>query len=117
MARQGDGDAAITVYGSVPLITSRIRIGGLRPGSRLQSDRGDGYRIEKRAGLTVLCSETDFSLLDRLHDLQQLGCHRFIVDLSHIGPFSAQGKKVLEALKRGQGVAGTSPFNYDAGIE
>ncbi|APG28252.1 peptidase U32 [Syntrophotalea acetylenivorans] len=117
LARQGDGHAAITVYGSVPLITSRIRIGGLRPGSRLQSDRGDGYRIEKRAGLTVLCSETDFSLLDRLHDLQQLGCHRFIIDLSHIGPFSAQGKKVLEALNRGQGVAGTSPFNYDAGIE
>ena len=117
LVRQGEGDASITVYGAVPLITSRIRIGGLRPGSRLQSDRGDNYRIEQRAGLTVLCSQTDFSLLDRLQDLQQLGCHRFIVDLSHVGPFSAEGKKVLEALKRGQNVAGTSPFNYDAGIE
>ncbi|MEZ4483209.1 MAG: U32 family peptidase [Syntrophotaleaceae bacterium] len=117
LSRQGDGETAITVYGAVPLLTSRIRIGGLRPGSRLQSDRGDGYRIEQRAGLTVLCSETDFSLLDRLQDLQQLGCHRFIVDLSHIGPFSPQGKKVLEALKRGQGVANTSPFNYEAGME
>jgi putative protease len=117
LARQADGDAAITVYSAVPLITSRIRIGGLRPGSRLQSDRGDGYRIEQRAGLTVLCSDVDFSLLDRLQDLQQLGCQRFIVDLAHIGPFSAQGKQVLEALRRGQGVAGTSPFNYDAGME
>jgi putative protease len=52
-----------------------------------------------------------------LQDLQQLGCQRFIVDLAHIGPFSAQGKQVLEALRRGQGVAGTSPFNYDAGME
>jgi len=117
LARQGEGDAVITVYGAVPLITSRIRIGGLRPGSRLQSDRGDNYRMEQRAGLTVLCSETDFSLLDRMQELQNLGCHRFIVDLAHIGPFSAQGKKVLEALKRGQGVAGTLPFNYDLGME
>lgn len=117
LTRQGDGDVALTVYGAVPLLTSRIRIGGLRPGSRLQSDRGDGYRIEQRSGLTVLCSETDFSLLDRLQDLEKLGCRRFIVDLAHVGPFSAQGKQVLEALKRGQGVPGTSPFNYDAGME
>ncbi len=117
LTRQQNGDAAITVYGPVPLISSRIQISGLRPGSRLQSDRSDGYRIEQRSGLTVLFADTDFSLLDRLPELQQLGCQRFIVDLSHIGPFSPRGKQVLEAYKRGQGVSGTSPFNYEIGLE
>ncbi len=101
----------------MPLITSRIRIGGLRPGSRLQSDRGDGYRVDQRGGLTVLSSETDFSLLDRLGELQQFGCHHFILDLAHLGPFSPAGKQVLEALRRGQGLPGTLPFNYEAGFE
>ena len=117
LARERGSAAALTVYGAVPLISSRIRIRGLRHGSRLVSDRGDGYRLDQRSGLTVLQSETDFSLLDRLDELQKLGCHRFIVDLAHLGPFSPQGKKVLEALKRGHGVAGTSPFNYEAGME
>lgn len=119
LARQQDdaGDAAVTLYGAVPLITSRIRIGGLRPGSRLESDRGDGYWVEQRSGLTVLRAERDFSLLERLPELQQMGCRRFIIDLSHLGPFSPRGKQVLEAFRRGQGVAGTSPFNYEAGLE
>ena len=117
LARQWGCEATLTAYGSVPLISSRIRIRGLRPGSRLQSDRGDSYRVDKRAGLTVLSSATDFSLIERIGELQQLGCQRFVVDLTHLGPFSQQGKQVLEALKRGQGVADTSSFNYETGME
>lgn len=117
LARERDSEASITVYGAVPLITSRIQIGGLRPGSHVQSDRGDSYRVDQRGGLTVVQPETDFSLLGRLDELQNLGCGSFIIDLAHIGPFSSGGKQVLEALKRGQGVAGTSTFNYESGME
>ncbi len=104
-------------YGTVPLITSRIPIRAVRSDSPVRSDRGDEYRVEGRSGLTVLSSATDFSLLGHLNDLQALGCSHFTLDLSHLGPFSAKGKLVLEALKRGQEVAGTSPFNYLMGME
>jgi putative protease len=117
LARGRDSEASVTIYGSVPLITSRIRIGGLRTGSHVQSDRGDDYRVDQRGGLTIVQAETDFSLLGRLDELRNMGCRSFIVDLSHIGPFSPEGKKVLEALRRGQDVPGTSPFNYERGME
>jgi putative protease len=73
--------------------------------------------VDQRGGLTIVQAETDFSLLGRLDELRNMGCRSFIVDLSHIGPFSPEGKKVLEALRRGQDVPGTSPFNYERGME
>jgi putative protease len=117
LSRQRGSEAAVTVYASVPLITSRIAIRGLRTGSHVLSDRGDSYRIDQRGGLTQVSSDCDFSLLGRLEELQNMGCGRFIVDLSHLGPFSPAGKQVLEALRRGQGIPGTSLFNYETGME
>ncbi|MEZ4601779.1 MAG: DUF3656 domain-containing protein [Syntrophotaleaceae bacterium] len=117
LSRNRGCKASIIVYGTVPLLTSRIRIRELRPGSRIESDRGEGYRLDQRNGLSVLQPETDFSLLDRLNELQSMGCGSFFIELSHIGPFSPQGKKVIEALKRGQNIPGTSPFNYERGME
>ncbi len=106
----------ITAYASVPLITSRISIRGLRPDTPVRSDRGEGYRVSDR-GLTVLNSETDFSLLGHLRELEGLGCNRFTLDLSHLGPFSPEGKQVLDAFKKGHPVPGTSVFNYQMGME
>lgn len=107
----------LTVYASVPLITSRIPLRGLRSDSPVLSDRDDAYRVDQRGGQTVVSSATDFSLLGRLGELENMGCHRFIIDLSHVGPFSVQGKQVLEAVRRGVNVGGTSEFNFERGME
>ena len=80
--------SAATVYTSVPLISSRIPLRSVRADHPVVSDRGDGYKVDQRGGLTVLSSTTDFSLLGHLGSLQALGCDRFLVDLSHLGPFS-----------------------------
>jgi putative protease len=110
-------DTALTVYGPIPLITSRIPVKGLRGDQPVVSDRGDGYRVDQRSGLTVLSAETDFSLLGHLAELRGMGCGRIVVDLSHLGPFSPRGGQVLEACKAGRDLAGTSPFNFLAGLE
>ncbi len=108
---------ALTVYASVPLITSRIAIKNLRSDHPVLSDRDDAYRVQQRQGLTWLRSETDFSFLGNLAELQGLGCQHFIIDLSHLGPFNPAGKQVLEAARRGCDPAGTSKFNYQLGME
>jgi putative protease len=48
------------------LITSRIPIRGVRADSPVLSDRSEAYRVDGRTGLTVLTSDTDFSLLGHL---------------------------------------------------
>jgi putative protease len=108
---------SLTVYGTVPLITSRIPIRGVRADSPVLSDRSEAYRVDARTGLTVLTSDTDFSLLGHLKELEAMGCGSFVVDISHLGPFTPRGKQVLDALKQGRDVPGTSKFNYEAGME
>lgn len=108
---------ALTVYGSVPLLVSRIAIKNVRSDNPVLSDRDDAYRVQQRHGLTWLNSETDFSFIANMNELQAFGCGNFIVDLSHLGPFSARGKQVLEAVRRGADPADTSKFNYQMGME
>ncbi len=108
---------AMTVYGSVPLLTSRIKIKNVRSDNPVLSDRGDAYRVQQRQGLTWLNSETDFSFIANLPELEKAGCHRFIVDLSHRGPFSQQGKQVLDAIKSGHDPQGSHKFNFERGLE
>lgn len=108
---------ALTVYASVPLLVSRIAIRNVRSDHPVRSDRDDAYRVQQRQGLTWLSSETDFSFIADMAELESFGCHRFIIDLSHLGPFSPAGKKVLDAVRRGVDPAGTSKFNYLLGME
>ncbi|MDO9081023.1 MAG: hypothetical protein Q7U44_09495, partial [Desulfuromonadales bacterium] len=61
--------------------------------------------------------ETDFSLLGRLPEVDRLGLEHLVVDLSHLGPFSPRGKRVMEALKRGEELPDTLPFNFEHGME
>ncbi len=117
LSRQLPVPAALTVYASVPLLTSRVKIKGVRSDAPVVSDRGDAFRVQLRQGLTWLGSETDFSFIANMRELESFGCHNFIVDLSHLGPFSPQGKQLLDAVKRGQDPAGTSKFNYLTGLE
>jgi U32 family peptidase len=117
LCRRAGIETALTVYASVPLITSRIPIKGVRSDTPVLSDRGEPYRVMSRSGQSILTSETDFSLLGRLNDLQNLGCSRFVLELGHLGPFSVRGRGVLDCLRQGKEAPGTSPFNYDAGME
>ena len=108
---------ALTVYASVPLLTSRIKIKNLRSDSPVVSDRGDMFAVNNRQGLTWLQSGTDFSFIGNLAELENSGCHRFIIDLSHVGPFSPRGKQVIDGLRRGYDPPDTSKFNYDKELE
>ncbi len=108
---------SLTAYASVPLITSRIAIKNVRSDHPVLSDREDAYRVQQRQGLTWLRSETDFSFIANLNELESFGIHNFIIDLSHLGPFSQRGKQVLEAVRRGSDPADCSKFNYELGME
>lgn len=117
MTRETGLPASVTLYASIPLITSRIPVRGVRADAPVLADRGEAYRVDGRSGLTVLTAETDFSLLGRQGELQAMGCGKFVLDLTHVGPFSPRGKQVLEAMRRGSGVPGTLLFNYESGLE
>ncbi|KIH77803.1 peptidase U32 [Geoalkalibacter ferrihydriticus DSM 17813] len=117
LARDVGIPLTLTVHAQVPLITSRIRIKGARSDRSLVSDRGEKYSVDDRSGLTVLTSDTDFSLIGHLRELQNLGAERFLVELDQCGAFSERGKQVLAAAKDDRPLAGTSKFNYEMGME
>lgn len=116
-SRAGDYPIHALVYGSVPLITSRIRIPGVKSDLPLISDRGDEYRVSNRGGLSVLQSQTDFSLCGEMNRLQELGCAGYLVDISHLGAFSNEGRRVMEAARSRRDLPNTSNFNFEAGID
>lgn len=107
----------MTVYASAPLLTSRVKIKNVRSDAPVLSDKGDAYKVQQRQGLTWLNSATDFSFIANMTQLEHWGCHNFVVDLSHLGPFSQEGKQVLEALRRGLDPPGSSKFNFESGLE
>lgn len=115
--RAGDYPLQALVYGSIPLITSRIRIPGVKSDAPLVSDRGDEYRVTARGGLSVLQSQSDFSLCGQMPHLQEMGCAGYLVDISHLGVFSKEGQRALEAARSRRDLPGTSCFNFDKGIE
>ena len=117
LSRQTGIIPAVTAYAAVPLIASRIPIRGVRSDTPVLSDRAEPYRVEGRTGLTVLTSETDFSLLGHVEEILAMGCNRFILEIGHLGPFSPRGKQILDAWRQGKDVSGTSKFNFEMGME
>lgn len=105
------------VYSSVAMLTSRIKIPKLKGDKPIVSDRGDHYRVRTSAGLTVLSAESDFSLCEHTRELMQVGCRGAVLDLSHIGVFSQEGKQVVDAYRQGRKIPGTTQFNYVNGLE
>lgn len=110
-------ETAMPLYGSVPLLRSRIAIRPLKKNQPVTSDRGDAYRVQQRRGVTQLDSLTDFSFSAEQDELEQFGCHHFVVDLSHLGAFSSRAKDVLEAIRQRIDPAQISKFNYRQGME
>ncbi len=107
---------AVTVYSPLVVMLSRIPVRGVRPGSVLRAEGGEGYRVFQNHGLTEVLAEQDFSLLGFLAKLKSMGCGRIIVDLSHCGAMSARGKQVLAALGADQPLPETTTFNYERGL-
>ncbi len=110
-------DLSLTIYASVPLLRSRIEIRPLKGGHPVVSDRGDAYRVQQRRGVTRLDSLTDFSFIAEQAELEASGCQSFVVDLSHLGAFSARAKEVLEFVRRRSDPPQCSKFNYRQGLE
>jgi putative protease len=103
---------AVTVYANLPMMVSRIPLPGVRDDRAVVSDRGEAYRVDSRGGLTTVRPEQDFSLLGQLGALRQMGCRRFVVDLSHLGLSAPASAEILAAFRRDASLPGTSTFNF-----
>ena len=112
LARDLDIKLRIIAYANLPMMVSRVPLRGVKPDRPLVSDRDEGYRVDTRNDLTVVSPEQDFSLIGHLAELNRLGCSDFLIDLSHCGPFSPQGQKVLAAVGHDRKLAETSSFNF-----
>jgi len=108
---------AVTVYGQVPLMTTRVPLPKVRPDSPVVSDRDEGYQVRQQGEISTLTAETDFSLIGELNSLTSIGCRNFVVEVGHLGPFSEKGKKVLEAFAADRPLSGTRPFNFTGEME
>jgi putative protease len=104
----------IMVYGNVPAITSKITIKGVKGDIPVQSDRGDGYRVTVKDGLTTITPTVPFSFTGFRDRLEGLGCHSFVIDLSQVLPNDRQ--RILDAWATGRELPGTSPFNFSMGL-
>jgi putative protease len=104
----------IMVYSSVPAITSKIAIKGVKADMPVQSDRGDGYRVTQKDGLTVITPTTPFSFTGFRDKLESIGCSSYIIDLAHVAPNDIQ--RVLGAWGSGRELPGTSQFNFNMGL-
>jgi putative protease len=108
---------AVTVYGQVPLMTTRVPLPKVRTDSPVVSDRDEPYQVRQQGEISTLTAESDFSLIGHLRELASSGCNNFIIEAGHLGPFSDKGKKVLEAFAADRPVPGTLPFNFTGEME
>jgi len=104
----------ILLYGEVPAITSKIAIKGVKSDAPLLSDRGEGYRVSVRDGLTQITPLKKFSLTQFREKLQSMGCSHFILDFS--GTEKGEQEQVLSAYASGRELPNTSPFNFLQGL-
>jgi putative protease len=102
------------LYAPVPVITSRITIRGVKSDMPLLSDRGEGYRVHHRDGLSHVTAERRFSITQYRQALREAGCRSFLADLTADSP--REWGRILDACRRGAPIEGTSEFNFSAGL-
>jgi len=107
-------DRRVMVYCGVPAITSKIVVKGVKSDSPVLSDRGDGYSVTIRDGLTVVAPERRFSLTAFRGRLQEMGCSSFVIDLT-AAP-QEEWPRILDAFIRGKELPGTTEFNFLMGL-
>ncbi|HET97661.1 MAG TPA: hypothetical protein ENN98_03000 [Desulfurivibrio alkaliphilus] len=100
----------MTIHSPLPILISRIPLKGVRSGSVLRSDKGEGYRVLTDHDLTEIEGEKDFSLAGFLGRIRNVGAGELLVDLSHCGANSAKGRQILSALAADQPLSATTDF-------
>lgn len=104
----------VLLHGEVPAITSKIAIKGIKNDAPVLSDRGDGYRITVRDGLTQITPTKRFSIIQFRDRLQSMGCGSFIIDLANLD--KAEQERVLAAYAGARELPETSTFNFLQGL-
>jgi len=104
----------VLVYGGVPAMTTRVAIKGVKGDAPLVSDRGEEYEVAVRGDLTTITPAVRFSITHFRTRLQEAGCGSFVVDLSQAP--REQWRPILDAFARGEGIPGTSEFNFVMGL-
>jgi putative protease len=104
----------VLIYGSVPVITSKIKIRDVKSDAPVVSDRGEGYTVAVRDGLSVITSTRPFALTGFKRRLQEMGCGSFVVDLSALP--QKEWPRVLDAFAKGAAIPETTEFNFTMGL-
>jgi putative protease len=104
----------VMVFGEVPAITSKIDIKEVKSDTPVLSDRGEGYRVTSRSGLTQITPTKRFSFSQFRDKLLAMGCSSFVLDLAHLN--RDEQERVLAAFAAGREIPDTSPFNFLQGL-
>lgn len=104
----------VLIYGSVPAMTTRVAIKGIKSDAPLVSDRGEEYEVAVRGSLTTITPTTPFSLTHFRGRLSEMGCNSFVIDLTKA--HRDQWRRILDAAARGEELPGTSEFNFVNGL-
>jgi putative protease len=104
----------VLVYAGVPVITTKIAIRGVKNDAPLLSDRGEGYEVAVRDGLTVVTPARRFSLIGFRGKLQEMGCASFVIDLGQVP--QEERLRVIDAFRRSAELPGTTEFNFTMGL-
>jgi len=104
----------ILLFSDVPAITSKIAIKGVKNDAPLLSDRGEGYRVTTRDGLTQVTPSRKFSITQYKDRLQSMGCSSFILDLSCLD--KNEQERVFTAYAGSKEIPESSPFNFIQGL-
>ena len=104
----------VVLHCEVPAIVSKIAIKSVKNDAPVLSDRGDGYRVTVRDGLTHITPAKRFAITQFRDRLQAMGCSAFIVDLASLE--KPDQERVLAAYSSGRELPDTSPFNFIQGL-
>jgi hypothetical protein len=97
------------VYGTVPLMVSRLLPAKGVRGGEVESPRGERFRVVADEHGSVILPAEPFSASGSLHLLREAGIRDFYADLRGLGP--SEIAEVLSALSADREIPGTSTFN------
>lgn len=105
---------SVVLHCEVPAIVSKIAIKSVKNDAPVLSDRGDGYRVTSRDGLTQITPTRRFSITQYRERLQNMGCSSFVIDLAGLDKNGQE--QVLSAYAGNRELPDTSPFNFLQGL-
>ncbi len=110
------GGVTVPLFSPIPVLTSRIPLRGIKPGSEVESDKGEVFRVFSRDGLTTVVACEDFSICAEVEQLKQNGATGFLLDFSRCGATSKRGQEVLQGYKEKRDAEKSIPLNYFRGL-